>query len=214
MSHFRCIINGTTPAPGEVWSVGLSYLSDAEAVGFTTLDAWAASISANISALAANTLVQALSNGGAITKIRVEERSDADETLVLAAERVLGAPKTGANTPDKVLQAAICISLLTGQPGRSYRGRVYWPAWAFSPDAQLLFGVGSRTGWITAFKAINDLIEAAALTADPLFEIELAVRSRLLHSSTRVQFVAIGSVPDVQRRRRDALTELYSSATV
>lgn len=178
---------------------------------FDDLQAWATNIGTSINAMASNALINVLSSAGAITKIRTEHRSETTDELIQAAEYTFPSPKTGAGTVSKTLQTSVVISLLTGRPGRSYRGRCYWPAWAYSGTATALFGGTDLTNWLAGFKAITNAIVAAAVVVDPSFDMRLIVRSRLLHHSQDVTSLGAGNVPDVQRRRRDAVNELYST---
>lgn len=211
MGLFRLEIQGTSPLPGEVWSVGLNWFSPRVLVPFSDLRDWATASGVAIKALPATGLIGALSTAGAVTKIRTEERDAADDSLVQAAEYTLPSPATGAGTISKTLQTSAVISLLTGRPGRSYRGRAYWPTWAYSGTATGMFGGTDITNFLAAFKAIVDAIIVAGDTVVPDMELELVVRSRLLHESTTVTLYAMGNVPDTQRRRRDAAIETYTT---
>lgn len=214
MGFFRVILNGNTPAPGEVWSVGTSWIGPNTEIPFPDLKAWADGIAAAIVALSGNTLISILSATGSITEIRVEQRDVVTDELIQAAESTLATPKVGSGPATKTLQTSAVISLITAQPGRSYRGRVYWPAWAYTPTATMLFNSGDMTAWLTAFDNLHDLIKAQALVVDAAYQMVLAVRSRLLHESNEVLTLAVGNVPDVQRRRRDALAEAYTTAAL
>lgn len=209
MGFFRTMINGTSPAPGEVWSIGLSWIGPNTEIPFEDLREWAEGIGTAINAFTNNGLVNLLSSSGFITSIRTEQRDETTEALIQAAEFTLLSPEPGAGTPSKTLQTSLCISLLTGRPGRSFRGRVYWPAWAYSGTTEMRFGTTNLGTYLTGFDEIHNLIQAQAVIVNPAYSMVLAVRSRLLHESNSVQQYAAGNVPDTQRRRRDALEELY-----
>lgn len=211
MGFFRTLINGTSPAPGEVWSVGMSFIGPNVAATHAELMAWATAAGVAINAQTGNQAINVLSSDGKIVQIRTEQRADVDDTLIQGAEYNLPAAKAGAGTPSKTLQTACCISLLTLYPGRSYRGRCYWPTWAYSGTATMQFGGTDLGNWLTGFKSIINAVVAAAITVDPAWQMIPAVRSRLLHLSTPITIYGAGSVPDTQRRRRDAVAETYSS---
>jgi hypothetical protein len=208
-NYARVVISGTSQG-GEIWSVGLNYTG---ATGFFTqasLQTWANGISSYIQGLGANNLLTLLSSSGAVTLVRTEKRSNTD-ALLLAAEAAVSPAKVGLGTPTKTFQNALCISLRTGVPGRSHKGRVYWPAWNFTTAATLRFATATLTGALTDFKALNTAIVAAGETADPAVDLFLVVRSKVLDAETIVLTIAAGDVPDAQRRRRDDLIEAYQT---
>lgn len=214
VGFFRVIINGTSPAPGEVWSVGLSFVGPNTLIPFLDLKDWATQIATGMSALSGNTCINFLSAGGAVTMIRTEQRGETDDLLIQAAESSLATPKVGAGTANKTLQTSVCFSLITAQPGRSYRGRCYWPAWGYTPTASLQFSSGDLTALLTSFEDIVQMIGEKSVIVDPAYQMLLGVRSKLLHETNDVGQIAVGSVPDTQRRRRDAIPEVYSTLTL
>lgn len=210
MAEYRVILSGSSPAAGEVWSSGCSLTSTAPPMDQTEISAWALGIANAIEALGANSLLTLLSTAGAITTVRCELRGADTEALLLAGEVDLTPAKAGAGTANKVLQASVVISFRTATPGRSYRGRAYWPAWGYTPTAELLFGSSNITSWLNDYADLLQLFGAQAIIVDPAQEMSVVVRSRLLHVSTPVTALAIGNVPDTQRRRRDAVNEAYT----
>lgn len=212
-NYARCIIEGTSQG-GEVWSCGLSYSGATASFSQATLQAWADGVATHIESLtSANVLISMLSTAGAVTGVRCETRSNED-LLLLAAEGAVSPAKSGSSPPNKVFQSAACFSLRTPIPGRSFRGRVYWPAWNYAPTTAMRFNAGVTTDMATALVALNTAIIAAAEAAEPATGIELVVRSKVLDVETEVTSVAVGDVPDVQRRRRDDLVEVYGVVAV
>lgn len=215
MTEYRVILSGTSPAPGEVWSCGMSLQGVAPAMTQDQITAWATNIATAVNAYtSANPLVSLLSSSGSMTTVRCEVRDPATEDLVRAGEAAIPTGLSGSATPNKVLQASVVISLRTAVPGRSYRGRVYWPAWVYTPTGELLFSTGTLPGYLTAYADLVELVNAQAIVVDPSFAVILVVRSRLLHVSTPVTALAVGTVPDIQRRRRDAINEQYTVLNV
>lgn len=208
----RVIISGNCPGSTDQWSVGLCYGSQvigANLDDLAELEEWADLIVARITAFPAGTLLQLLSTSGSITGVRTEYRLG-DDSLQYAAETTLS--KAGTGTANKVLQAALVISLRTSRVGRSYRGRVYWPAWNYTPVAgALTVDPTVRSGLLNDFAALAEGISVDALAADPTSEVSLRVRSSTLNSETLVTELQVGSVLDTQRRRRDDTVEVYSS---
>lgn len=214
MGNYRVIIGGITPAAGEVWSVGVSLDGPDATMPQADISQWALGIANAIKATVSDPLHALLSGTGGIDTVRCEQRSETDETLLRAGEAQIVPPRMGTGGASKVLQASVCISLRTQVPGRSYRGRVYWPAWAYNSDTQLLFPIATVPTWLNSFVDMIEMINAQAIVVDPGYAMILVVRSRLLHVGTPVTSIAIGNVPDTQRRRRDAINEQYTILNV
>lgn len=211
----RVIISGSSPGGAENWSVGLAYGGPASTsiIQFQDqLNAWAAAVGTYLTGLAtSNVLITMLSSEGAITSVRTEYR---DTTGILLAAGEAPISKSGAGTASKALQVSCVVSLRTAFPGRSYRGRMYWPAWAYTPSSGLQFGTSLRTDMLAAFKALNAAVIAAGVTALPAYTGDLVVRSATLQAETEVIRAEVGSVPDTQRRRRDLMPEVYSAVAI
>jgi len=126
----RITYSGTLPGD-EVWSTSFNA---AEVVGdtstgqggVTVLQEWAEAIAA-LYDLALPSFADGI--WGAYTSldtIRVEFR-DIDDGLIEAAEAPVSAPLP-AQPSNKPNQIAVVASLMTARAGRSYKGRMYWPA--------------------------------------------------------------------------------------
>lgn len=104
-------------------------------------------------------------------------------------------------------QCAEVITLLTGDPGASRRGRMYFPPLAVNA----LTGGGQVTaGYLDVLADcmqdfFNDF-NADATVAGTAF-----VASDVLQQLNAVTSIRVGSVVDTQRRRRNELTETYES---
>lgn len=104
-------------------------------------------------------------------------------------------------------EVAVCASLLSAVYGRSGRGRVYLPPPAYGA----LTTTGRLDATIRGTMATAMATYCADTTDQSLFA---AVASRTTTAIHRVLTVKVGDVFDSQRRRRDALSEVYTSATV
>ena len=209
VGYFRTYIQGTSPAVPEVWSVGQAWVGPNTMMPFDDLQEWATNVANAIEVLASNLAIQTLSSAGRITKIRCEQRDEVTEGLILAAEAFLSPPKAGTGTSSHPMQTAIVIGLRSPMPGRSRKGRVYWPAWGSSVDATGRFPTGHPANVATGYKDLLNLFKAQALIVDPAYQMVPGVRSRLLHETTDMTELIVGDVPDTQRRRRDNLAETY-----
>lgn len=194
-------------AGGEVWSINPRYATsgDGPVTAYADLLAWTTAIAAlNSNAVWPTTLLGLLSSSGSITAVRAEY-IDAEGNLAQAAETTLPTPATGSGVPSKPQQTAWCVSLLTGRPGRSYRGRLYLPAWSNpSLDAGFRVVAASRTTTLTAFNSWLRAVGDACPTAGTQGPVVVSQTRGTLAFVTQVQ---LGDILDTQRRRRDSMVE-------
>lgn len=206
VAHNVVRILGSLPG-GEVWSVNPKYGPGPGGLktSYEDLLAWANGIvGLNSGTILTAGLRTLLSLSGAVTAIRCEYRSAAG-TLVQAAEAVPVSPVSGSGSATKPFQTSLVSSLLTGRPGRSYRGRLFWPALGApigSSDLRV-----SDTNLQTFTAAISTFLEQVASIGEPENDAVLSVVSDTLSVITPVTQISCGDVLDVQRRRRDSLIE-------
>lgn len=206
-------INGSLPG-GEVWSVNPRFIGNFgdEVTAYADLLAWAQIIAQFTGTTALGTNLRSLQSTVApITSVRTEYR---DETGVLreVAEVVRDVPYAGTGSPNKVYQTAVVCSLRTGRPGRSYRGRIFWPCLSINLDGQTLRIAPTQAQAIAnEMAAFLTGVGEAAPTESGVFP---AVVSQTLGTAAAVTSVQVGNVVDIQRRRRDALQETVYTATV
>lgn len=197
----------------QTWSVGMSFLStDGTAPGitdFTELENWAQQIGAlNSGHILPDNLLTILSTLGNITTVRTEALTAAG-VLVEAAESQQTVAFFGSGTVKCPPQSALVASIETGRPGRSYRGRIYWPALAapLQPNTARL-SVDDAASYASDTESLLAAIAAAAPSAATLVP---GVASAKLADQTRIASIKVGTVIDTQRRRRDKLVEQYAS---
>lgn len=111
-------------------------------------------------------------------------------------------------------QLALAISWGTRrQRGRASKGRIYVPMPTVQPDSSATIDAGLRQSladaWAACIDNLNDEAQGA-LQQRPI----AAVVSGVDASWEPISTVRVGSIIDTQRRRRNALTEVYSSAAV
>jgi hypothetical protein len=195
---------------GEVWSVNPTFFLLDEPASVSGAEALA--IANAVNGITVPTGLRAFMNSQTLfTGTRVEAR---DRAGVLEAQaeqpRVTTVPGTGVAAHP--YQTSTVTSLRSSFPGGRGRGRLYWPATGATLLATNLridptvVGVG-LTAVRTYLKAIQD---AVAVSAGPN---DLAVWSRAGSAFHKIIEVRQGDVADTQRRRRDALTENYSTLT-
>lgn len=190
----------------ERWSVGLTY-----GLGGLTLSAAQAQELAEdlADAIGAGTIsVGTLANGvgAAVTMDTVEVYSyGAVGPAVSRGSDLITPTKTFTGTTSAPPQTTGCITLLTGLPGASRRGRIYWPQTA--PVINTSYKSSTAQGLGNGLNTLNTGITNALAFYGPF---RLCVYSAKLDEVTEVTAFRSGDVLDTQRRRRDALTESYT----
>lgn len=210
MSYVRVSILGASPS-GEVWSINPVMDPTFEFPGDVNQAALDAATLAIANLNPGPQMKIGLSSSMSLTGARCEVRDDGNDSLIATSTVLRAAPLTDTTAPGRTAQDAIVFSLRTNTPGGSGRGRLYWPYAAGPIDAQMRIPAATCTTLIGEFATYMHAIESALATAFPTIGFDLAVRSRLTHTTPHVNRVQIGNVVDVQRRRRDAMIETYTS---
>lgn len=212
MSYVKVSIQGTLVG-GEKWSINPCFdpsFEFGDTVNQSNLDAATLAI-ANLNP--GSQLLVYLSAQGSVTGARAEVRhSDTDALIGISVQnRTSPLPGTGAAT--KPAQTAAVYSIRTNTPGGSGRGRLYWPALGAAIDTTLRFNAGPQDSALDDMKTYLLAMRSALATNFPTIGFDLAVRSRTTRQTPHAVRIQCGNVPDVQRRRRDALPESYISRT-
>lgn len=210
VAHNVVRINGNMPS-GEVWSITPKFGATGFPLIFEYADllAWATNIGGlNEGAVLPDGIRASMSAYVSVTEIVTEYR-DASGELAQSARFTLPTPAVGSGSVNKTFQTAIVSSLLTGRPGRSYRGRIYWPA----QSAAISTTTGRLSAEFTdAYAASVAAFLSAVQSAGPEGSSpELSVVSQTISEVTPVTQIQVGDVLDTQRRRRDSLLELRST---
>lgn len=209
-AYTRLRIGGSMPS-GEVWSINPAFIGnfDETPPGHDGLQAWADDAMAFIKIGMPTSLRYALSSAASIDTVRAEYY-DTTGRLADYAVSQDAAPLPGLDPLKLPVTTAIVCSLYTGIPGRSYRGRIYWPLLGFtlSPTTGRLDG-GDQADLLAAFGGLLAGLEAAAPASPSLV---LGVYSTTRGSGTAVSQLRVGDIPDSQRGRKSALVEAYSIA--
>lgn len=120
------------------------------------------------------------------------------------------APDAGTNGADTLpTEVAVCISLISAVYARSGRGRIFLP-----PTSTATVSASGRL----AEGARDDIADAAEDYFFPATVGSVTLVPAIASKSTQllreVKVIRVGDVFDVQRRRRDALTEVSSVRTL
>lgn len=211
----RLILSGTI-ADAEVWSTSIAFadVTSANSIGLTgqsNLQDVADTVRAGlVDAGIAQAPFDLISPSANIQTVRVEAR---DTTGLLGvAESSFTVPASGGGPINMPPQCAVVVSLLTGVPGRRYRGRMYLPCMSAEVGTNFRLATLDQQAiaddmatliqeWQAAFNA-----GTASLTPVVVSETGLLC--------TEVQQLRVGNVIDTQRRRRDTLLEDYVTASL
>lgn len=117
-----------------------------------------------------------------------------------SAEYTTGFPLTGESVGQDELphQVALVTTLKTAYAGRSYRGRVYLPAFTENFQTSGFWTAGHVTNVQGAFNTLLGLIGSSGSSND----YRLVVWSKKLNTSTNVTLAIARNNPAVIRRRR------------
>lgn len=212
MSYIRVRLIGSLPG-GEVWSVNPAFNETTNVADWSQTAGQSAADA--IAAVPIPTALNNLRSAAAIgVTVRVERRSDAHE-LLGAAEAGWTAGKAASSAPRMPPQIAAVLSLRSTVPGSRGRGRLYWPALGGQVDSTTLrMSVPTAADAASAaaqyLDAMATALKNALAPAPSLIDYDLCVVSPTTGTKTRITRIEVGNVFDVQRRRRDRLTEVYA----
>lgn len=199
---------GTVAAPIEHWSFNVNFPADALPADGTDLVADAVATDA---AGAFNTTIRGYFPSDVIcTRVKVAHvnadghvatRPDGSYVQGIWEGSLAGA---GARQP-MPLQTALCISLLTGRPGPTGKGRYFvpWPAIGLDDLTKQISALDAETRAGREVDFLNAL--AAVMTFPPQVVSSKGYMSEIIG-------VRIGRVPDTMRSRREDLPEGYVTA--
>lgn len=189
------------------WSINYNFATDVTPDSTQCL-AIANAMMASISGSA--TIKAALTNQDKYSSVRVSGYPALTGKATSSAESTASAVTgSGTNFP-QMPQVAVVATLRTDSPGRSYRGRLYFPRPAV--------GGYSAGGQYTSPTALNGVIQelaqdVAVAAAAQSISAAWCVYSRTLPALTPITSVSIGGEVDTQRRRVEA-KESYTNFPV
>jgi hypothetical protein len=208
----RLVLSGTIADGNEVWSIGFNFaIPD---VGSATapqdVQDWAQAAALEASSwFATGVLSEMLSTAGTFDKVECYGYGPTGPALAIG-EAILTAPEVGSGAVNCPSYVSAVASLRTGLFGARYRGRVYLPAMGVAIGANGQYA-GTTTG-PNISTAVSGLIQDLAAAAPGALAAFPVVYSPTGDLVTAVTSVLVGSVPDVQRRRKDDIQEVYASA--
>jgi hypothetical protein len=198
-------IQGSLPS-GEVWSVNPCWAlpTGVATLPFEDLN----TIATAINNVTVPTDVRAmLSTSTNITGVRLEHRNE-DGTLRAQLEQPRPTLLPGTGGGALPFQSACVVSLRGASSSAHSKGRLYWPA----TGATLISGsLRLNPSVIAAFLSGMKTYLSGITTAIQLIETDarLGVWSRSTSTVWVINRLQSGDIVDVQRRRRDSLTESF-----
>lgn len=213
IAHNVIRFQGSLPG-GEKWSITPRFASDVGPLyrTYEELVAWGESIrQLNDGAVFGSNIWNAMSRAVALDTIRLEYRDENDDLETVAEISTQGLSQSGA-VANKPFQTSIVTSLITGRPGRSYRGRLYWPALGIELDSSSLRVPLNALTYLN--QDVQGFLSAVQEAQPTVRAVRLAVVSNTLSVATAVTQIQMGDVLDTQRRRRDSLKENRVTTTI
>lgn len=146
--------------------------------------------------------------------VRVEARTVTGE-LQAVGEASKASPTPGTGTQPHPFQTSMCLSLVTGSAGARGKGRLYFPATSVQMTASTLRLYGPQvTGFVTGMNTWLAAVRTAIRGVGGWNTAVLGVWSRTDELVRPVLTLRAGDIADTQRRRRDAISEAYTSVAV
>lgn len=205
----RLVISGTLGSTAsEIWSVGFNYGPGTSNLFETSaeLTEWAGVVATFLDGFTdTGGPLEELSSSASMTTVDTYFYPGPGNAAA-AGQAAISGGKPGTGTADLPFQTSRCVTLRTENPGRSYRGRFYWPAIGASITTTGVSPVGAA-----AAQSYADLVAGTQQGPIGTDALELCVYSPTLDVLTAVSSVSIGSILDVQRRRTNGLAETYTS---
>lgn len=210
-AYHRIHIDGSWNAAGEAFSTSFGATADSTPPDQGPYTDWAQAIMNYLRAGSVDVqqMTGQIGSTGTIDRIRLYWHPSTSAPAAVSAVSS-GLPVAGAGTIVMPPQITRVYTLVTGVPGRSFRGRMYWP--------RLVTGVSNTfrdnnastataTAWATILSAMTDLGPGTDAVVP-------AVVSKTRDLVTPVTAVQVGDVLDTQRRRRDNLRENRFTANI
>lgn len=206
--YTRIVLAGTISGT-QTWSTGLALSPPPSTVSQSDMDALLAAIKPAVTAWWGSSSLDICGINAPTTtlaEIRAYLYSGIPGTGAgLQAINTYATPLVGTSSQRVPVQTALVASMLTGLPGRSFKGRCYTPATGITLGADhqvaqtLLDAIGGK------WKALIDSINAVS---SPEFGRVVVHGARGNFAVTQVR---VDSEPDIQRRRADKILPLRRS---
>lgn len=211
----RVHINGSLASGQEEWSTSFACVT---ALGETVddpqdLTQWATDAHAEFAAGTGwpGDLRSLIGVSSTVDNIRIYHYADL-QANANAVGQSTGAAIAGSGSAAVPLPTSLVFTLQTARPGKSYRGRMYWPFLTQTIQSNGKINTSSVTLGSRA-TSFGQMLEAICAQS-PLLGMVPMVASKTANAVTLVTSIRVGDVPDTQRRRRDNLVESFGTAAL
>ena len=212
--HFKVTLEGTNATDQDIWTTGWRIAPSPASEPIINYPAMANTLLESVTGAAQTfwSAIQArVARGTRLNSVKVAP-VDEDGRYIDNMDSVIydwETPLQGAGSNAHPPQVSVVASLTTGtRRGNATHGRMYLPLTAIAINQNdFTISTGERQTIANAVKGLlNDSIGAIAdVTLDPV------VMSNIGSGTTRtITTIAVGSIPDTQRRRRNRFTEEYT----
>lgn len=204
--HVRLVTSGTVSG-SQTWSTGVSVAAGANTLTQSQLDgllaAYAAAWQANLWGSGTTPLKGANAAVVDLRSFRAYWYPFGNPPVALQSgidiAPIAGNSGSGFHPP----QCALVVTLLTGIPGRKYRGRMYLPATGLAVQSDLQVSTAALTPIAAGVKATFDAVNTYTTTNGPG---DVAVAGSA--GPVPLSAIRIDSELDIQRRRADKILGL------
>ena len=212
--HFKVTLEGTNATDQDIWTTGWRIAPSPASEPIINYPAMANTLLESVTGAAQTfwSAIQArVARGTRLNSVKVAP-VDEDGRYIENMDSVIydwETPLQGTGSNAHPPQVSVVASLTTGtRRGNATHGRMYLPLTAIAVNSNdFTISTAERQTIANAVKGLlNDSIGAIAdVTLDPV------VMSNIGSGTTRtITTVAVGSIPDTQRRRRNRFTEEYT----
>lgn len=205
-NRVNVILDGGNSTVGGTWSMGLNFATDRLP---TTPEATVIA-DAIMQALTTNSAFKlGISSLDQVNNIRLFGHSPANAPASVSGQSSAALFAGTGNSAVLTPQVAVAVTLRSGLPGRSYRGRVYYPARAVTVAANGELAVGGTAE--TTLAASLNAFKSACNTAMGANGISSTwvIYSKTQVAMTPVSHLSVGSRVDTIRRRNEGV-ETYT----
>lgn len=205
----RVVLSGTL-AVTETWSTSFHFTTPTGGVvsGSTSLQGWATDIAAGIQEAMGGNVLNFLSGEGRITQVDCYQYGATGPAVAVGSAQATAI--AGSGSAKLPFQTCCVFTLRAAVAGASFRGRNYWPAIGATMTTTGLFALGSET--IPTPQRFSELLAFIAGAAGEGIELEPVIYSPTRDLVTPVTSIEVDTVPDIQRRRADALVGARTNA--
>lgn len=212
--HFKVTLEGTNATDQDIWTTGWRIAPSPASEPIINYPAMANTLLESVRGAAETfwgAMTLRIAPGTRLNSVKVAP-VDEDGRYIENLDSVIhdwNTPLRGTGNNVHPPQVSVVASLTTGtRRGNATHGRMYLPLTAVPVDSnEFTISVSNRQAIANAVKGLlNDSIGAIAdVTLDPV------VMSNIGSGTTRtITTVAVGSILDTQRRRRNRFTEEYT----